>query len=86
MSVKERKVLLPSLSPAALKVKVQIYTLLIFVGNGLWLVCALEPCKILLMESPGLFLQFLRSKVLHVSALAVVKDVEQSINIELGEQ
>ena len=62
ISIFETKVTLLPLTPWALPVKINIYSLLIFFRNSLWLRMALEPCQVFHMESPWLTFQFSRSK------------------------
>lgn len=67
-------------------IKVQVDALLVRVGDGRRLVRALEPRQVLLVEPPTLLLQLVRGEVLQVRPRAVVKDVEQRVDVELGEQ
>lgn len=86
MAVVEGEVFLPPLGPGSLKVKVEVDSLFVLVGDGLGLVCALEPGEVLLVEAPALLLELLRSQVLQVRPLAVVEDVEQRVDVEVGKQ
>jgi len=44
---------------------------------------ALEPCEILHVESPRLFLEFFRSKILLVCPRKIVEHIKQSFDIKL---
>src|SRR3954465_11858157 len=65
-----------ALAPSRLVVKVDVRALLVVVGDLLGLFVPLEPRQVLLMVAPALFLQLLRSQVLLVRALLIVKNEE----------
>ena len=58
----EAEVTLLSLTPAVLPIKVEVSPLLVILRDRLWVVGALEPCQVLLVESPRLAFQFTSSK------------------------
>lgn len=68
--------------PCTLIVKEPIRPLLEFLGNRLGLLMTLEPRLVLLMESPALVLERLGGQELLVSALSVIKQVEESICVD----
>ena len=65
--------------PRALIVKESIRPHLVILGNLLGLFVTLEPCLILLMESPTLTLESLCSQILLICSLAIVEGIEKCI-------
>jgi hypothetical protein len=65
--------------PCALVVEEPVGPLLIILGDCLWLFMPLEPCLVLLVESPALRLQRFGGKILLKGALLVVEGIEQRV-------
>lgn len=61
------------------------YLSLFIVVCGLSFFYLFEPCMVLLVEPPVLFLQFDGSQVLLVGPLVVVEHEEERVQVELGE-
>jgi hypothetical protein len=68
--------------PSALIIKEPVSALLELLGDVLGLLVPLEPCLILLVETPTLALQRLCREVLLVCPLLVVEGVEQAVGID----
>ena len=61
--VLEAEVGLLSLAPRSFVVKVYVCSLLVVIRDRLWLFMTLEPCQVLLVEPPRLFLQLSCSQI-----------------------
>jgi len=85
-SVLEYERALLSRRPTALPIKVEVDALLIVIGDDLRFTCSLKPSQVLLMKSPGLFLQLLSGQILHIGSRTVIEDVEECVDIVLGEK
>ena len=70
--------------PCRLVVEESIRPLLVVFCYRLWLFVSLEPCLILLVESPALRLECFRCQVLLVCTLAIVEGIEESVGLDPG--
>ena len=93
----EPEIALLPLAPAVLPVKVEVAALLVIFSYGLRVVRSLEPCQVLFVEAPRLFLQLLcrappgrqywrkafpPGDALFICAGHVVENVEQLIDVQ----
>jgi hypothetical protein len=68
--------------PSAFVIKETICALLELLCDGFGLLVPLEPCLVLLVETPALALERLRRQVLLVGSLLVVEGVEQAVGVD----
>jgi hypothetical protein len=84
--VLESEVTLLPYAPTSLPVKVEVLPLLILVCHLVRLGMSLEPCQELDMESPRLFLQFLRCQPLLICPWHIVENPEECLYVQALEE